>query len=72
MQKLQAVPDPNKFETHIEEGMYIQGDKNALILLISNLVENALKYAPKDSALGVTLQMEDKRLLCISDHGPHS
>lgn len=71
VQKLQAVPDPNKFETHIEEGMYIQGDKNALILLISNLVENALKYAPKDSALGVTLQMEDKKvLLCISDHGP--
>ena len=71
IQKLQSVPEPPKFETHIEEGLHISGDKNALTLMFSNLIENSLKYSPKDAPLGIDLKLEDKKVtLCISDHGP--
>lgn len=71
VQKLQNVPDPPKFETHIEEGLHIQGDKNALILMISNLIENAWKYSPKETPLGIDLKREGKKIaLYILDKGP--
>ncbi|MBK7850167.1 MAG: HAMP domain-containing histidine kinase [Bacteroidetes bacterium] len=71
VQKLQNVPDPPKFETHIEEGLHIQGDKNALILMISNLIENAWKYSPKEIPLGIDLKRDGKKIvLCILDKGP--
>lgn len=71
IQKLQNVPDPPKFETHIEEGLHIQGDKNALILMISNLIENAWKYSPKETPLGIDLKKDGKKIvLCILDKGP--
>ncbi|HRH64889.1 MAG TPA: HAMP domain-containing sensor histidine kinase [Bacteroidia bacterium] len=70
IQKLLGVPEPHKIETHIEEGLYINGDKNALILLISNLIENAWKYSPKDAPLGVELKKQDRKVvLCIHDQG---
>ena len=71
VQKLQNVPDPPKFETHIEEGLHIHGDKNALILMISNLIENAWKYSPKETPLGIDLKKDGKKIvLCILDKGP--
>ncbi|MBU6951134.1 ATP-binding protein [Hahella sp. HN01] len=45
----------------------IQGNPAALSILLRNLVDNALRYSPKDSQ--ITLQVKDKTLV-IEDQGP--
>jgi len=43
------------FEEHIEENRMIVGDAFLLQMLLSNLLENAIKYAPKDRPIQVKL-----------------
>ncbi len=70
IQKFQQIPGHEKIETHIEEGLYVHADKNAISILLSNLIENGWKYSPKESALEVTIQKsETKVLISIADQG---
>lgn len=70
IQKFQQIPGHEKIETHIEEGLYVHADKNGLSILISNLIENGWKYSPKESALEVSIQkVENKIILSIADQG---
>lgn len=70
IQKFQQIPGHEKIESHIEEGLYVHADKNALSILISNLIENGWKYSPKESALEVTIKRSDSKIhLLIADHG---
>ena len=39
-------------------------------ILINNLIENALKYAPKESVVKVILEEEGKIRLSVIDEGP--
>jgi two-component system sensor histidine kinase CiaH len=40
-------------------------------LLVSNLLENALKYSPKEGAITLTLAKEGRHtLLAVKDKGP--
>jgi signal transduction histidine kinase len=55
---------------HIQPGCAIAGDPFLLNLLVSNLLENALKYSPKDGAVTLTLKKEGHTLLAIKDNGP--
>jgi two-component system, OmpR family, sensor histidine kinase CiaH len=55
---------------HIQPGCTIAGDPFLLNLLVSNLLENALKYSPKDGAVTLTLKKEGHTLLAIKDNGP--
>jgi K+-sensing histidine kinase KdpD len=43
------------FEEHIQEEIIIDGDSFLLQMLINNLLENAIKYSPKDKAIQVVL-----------------
>ena len=45
-----------KITEKISESIYINGETLLLQMLVNNLIENALKYSPKDSVITVTLQ----------------
>jgi two-component system, OmpR family, sensor histidine kinase CiaH len=55
---------------HIQPDCTITGDPFLLNLLVSNLLENALKYSPKEGAVTLTLTKEGHVLLAIKDNGP--
>ncbi|REJ85289.1 MAG: two-component sensor histidine kinase [Bacteroidetes bacterium] len=69
-QKLQTIPNQAKLICHIEDNLFIIGDKNALSMMVFNLVENARKYSTPDSI--VELRLEDRKNsveLCVMDNG---
>lgn len=44
--------------------------KGALALIVGNLLENAIKYSPKDSPINISVDLVDKRLMLnIQDYG---
>ena len=56
---------------HIQPDIQITGDPFLLQLLIGNLLENAVKYAPKEGAITLTLATERPHtVLSVKDHGP--
>jgi signal transduction histidine kinase len=59
------------FNLEIAEDIYITGDENWLDIAISNLLDNALKYSPKNSSVGVRLSRHGHdAVLEIADAGP--
>lgn len=54
----------------IEQGIYLEGEPLLLQMLVNNLVENALKYSPKDAPVGVKLTMQKNGILLeVTDAG---
>lgn len=59
-----------RMSIQIEEGLTMQGDVVLVEMVFSNLIENALKYSPRDKAVGVKLKKEAGHILImISDEG---
>lgn len=57
-------------EFFIQPDVVFNGDKDAFISIITNLVSNALKYSPEESTICVTLvQKEGEVALSVSDEG---
>jgi two-component system, OmpR family, sensor histidine kinase CiaH len=55
----------------IEEDADVKGDALLLQMLVNNLLENAIKYSPKDSAIKATLKKDGSAIeLQIADNGP--
>jgi signal transduction histidine kinase len=51
--------------------VWLDGDKLTLQIILSNLVENAAKYAPKNTTIGIRLFEANKQLkLQVIDEGP--
>jgi two-component system sensor histidine kinase CiaH len=62
---------PNRIiNRHIQKGIYIIGEELLLLLMMNNLVENALKYSGKDKAVEVALRKEESIQFIVSDEGP--
>jgi signal transduction histidine kinase len=60
-----------EFSERIEPDADIKGDPLLLQILINNLLENAVKYSPKESPITATLKKNDSVLqLEIADEGP--
>ncbi|HEY2721602.1 MAG TPA: ATP-binding protein [Chitinophagaceae bacterium] len=60
-----------KFIDHIQPDMDVKGDPLLLQLLINNLLENAVKYSPKEKPITCRLRENDKYIkLEIIDEGP--
>ncbi len=58
-------------KTKIANGLKIQGDKFALSSVVTNLVENAVKYSGPCAEIAVELcQIDGKPFLTVSDKGP--
>ncbi|MBX9782326.1 MAG: two-component sensor histidine kinase [Chitinophagaceae bacterium] len=57
-------------EASADKDVFIQGDELLLQIALSNLIDNSLKYAPKESPVYVDLMDEDDVLqLKVSDEG---
>jgi signal transduction histidine kinase len=58
-------------EDSIEEDADLKGDPLLLQMLINNLVENAIKYSPKEGKIKATLSKTANTIrLQVSDEGP--
>lgn len=54
----------------ITPGIYVQGEQLLLQMLVNNLVENALKYSPKDKPVQVLLRSDQRHVyLSVTDEG---
>jgi len=63
-------PD-RKFAEHIENDMEVKGDPLLLQILINNLLENAIKYSPKESSILAELKKGNSFIqLAVTDEGP--
>lgn len=59
------------WEEQVEPGCMILGDMLLLQLLVSNLIDNSLKYSPKDGIITVSLEHRGRAIsLAIADQGP--
>lgn len=59
-----------ELKENISEGIYFYGEPLLLQMLVNNLIENALKYSPKESAVTITLEEANKKVnLTVSDEG---
>ena len=60
-----------KWQSNIQPGITIKGDAVLLQMLINNLVENAIKYSPKNSLIAVELKKEGASVIfSVKDEGP--
>ena len=56
--------------TGIQPDLFVEGELLLLQMLVNNLLENALKYSPKDKPVHVALQVQQRQLkLSIADEG---
>lgn len=63
---------PNRnIEASADKDAFIEGDELLLQIALSNLIDNALKYAPKESPVYIDLMEEDDYTqIKVSDEGP--
>ena len=63
---------PNRIiHTNIEKDIIITGDAMLLEIAVNNLIENALKYSPKDLPISIQLELNDTVAeIQIKDSGP--
>ena len=59
-----------RVELDIDENLVLESDRKALGYIVSNLVENALKYAPDSKVIVRATTRNDKFLLEVFDEGP--
>lgn len=60
-----------EFSEHIEADAEVKGDPLLLQILVNNLLENAIKYSPKEGRIDATLKKTDSVVqLEIADEGP--
>ncbi|MES2815256.1 MAG: HAMP domain-containing sensor histidine kinase [Pseudomonadota bacterium] len=58
-------------EAHITPGLHILGDRNLIAQVLSNLIDNAIKYCAPGDHLTLTLSPDTDRILMrVADTGP--
>lgn len=61
---------PRKIELKLGEGLYVPGDRMALLTIVSNLLENAIKYSADGDLIGAqTFKSGNKVMIRIYDTG---
>lgn len=68
--KEQHRNQPRNYELNIEPNVFINGDRIAIHSLVSNLLENAIKYSDNDSKIILNLKQTGKNILLeVKDNG---
>ncbi|MBP6430566.1 MAG: HAMP domain-containing histidine kinase [Ferruginibacter sp.] len=57
------------FLQDVEENIFIKGDRMLIQIAINNLLDNAIKYSPKQSTITASLVTSNMALLKIKDEG---
>lgn len=58
-------------ETAVEPGVEARGDRDLMFQALANVIENALKYAPPQSVIRVSMaRLRADAVLTVADHGP--
>jgi len=58
-------------ETNIQEGLLSNGDRELLIQLFSNLIENAIRYIPRGATITLSATSKSENIVAIiADNGP--
>jgi signal transduction histidine kinase len=67
-----AAEDEGKFiESAIESGMVLRGDRELLMQMLANVVENAIRHTPSGTRVQVCVERDDSCVrLIVSDDGP--
>lgn len=63
---------PNKIlREEVQDNISMQGDELLLQLAVNNLIDNAIKYTPRDTAVSITLRKDKIKLaISVADEGP--
>jgi PAS domain S-box-containing protein len=70
VEEMQRTTDNQKIITKLSATTIINGDKNRIGQVITNLISNAIKYSPKSGEIIVfTLQEKNNVKLCVQDFG---
>jgi len=70
---LARLADARGVELALEagEGLTVRGQEGALVSLVDNVIDNAIKYSPQGGTVNVSLTRVDAMVqLCVSDSGP--
>ena len=58
------------FQQQVEDGIFISGDMLMLQMAVNNLIDNAIKYSPKESVVTIILaRQNNKATLLVKDEG---
>ena len=58
-------------QAQIAPGLWVLGDRNLIAQLISNLLDNAIKFTPAGGQVSLTLaEAADRHVLTVADSGP--
>lgn len=64
------IPGHPEISLNIADNIKLKGDKNALRILLDNLLENAVKYSPKELPISISLrENSDNITLKVVDQG---
>lgn len=68
----QFIPNPNATITYeYDQPLWISGDKEALVSVFTNLIENGIKYGHSTPEIVITHKIIDKNLyVMVKDNGP--
>ena len=65
-----AIEKDQEFSTDVEEGIWLKGDKVLIREAIVNLIDNAVKYSPRQAKVSISLVLKvDEISIEISDDG---
>lgn len=67
----QFIPHPNaKITYHFSEPLFISGDKEAIVSVFTNLIENGIKYGPQNPEIEISHFVSDKYIeIMVKDNG---
>ena len=66
-----ALARGTQLELHADAPVLVDGDRAALRVLVRNLADNALRYAPREARVELRVsQTEGKPMLQVDDSGP--
>ncbi len=65
-----AEDKDQRFEQHLDKGVMIEGDRDLLFQMVSNLIDNAIKYTPEQGVIGVAVRRDgDDSVFEVRDSG---
>jgi two-component system sensor histidine kinase CiaH len=60
-----------KLVSNVQKELFITGEELLLELLMTNLIENALKYSPRQAPVAITLEGKNEHIIfSVADEGP--